>query len=172
MKKLIVIIAIASINSLVFAASITQTVEVPVGTPAASISITPPPAFNWGLFSIGTNDSPARTVSVTSGSNYDLFIRCDNTETFLAGSTGNMSEWDGVAYVTGGRKIRAKLQWYGGDQATFIDITSTDSSVLINKPSTTITTNVFFRQVIDMLDVSLASNIYRIILTFTAIERP
>lgn len=153
--------------------SVTQPLDIGIlGGGGDYLTLTPPPDYDWGNLDTGINQSSSQTVTVnTDNSTYGMKIKCNNTESYVTGSSGNMNEYDinSSTYVSGGKIIVDELEWKGGDQAIFIDITSIDTSVLTNATSTQIYTDIYYQQYVDYGDQKLPSGKnYQIINTFTA----
>jgi len=134
---------------------------------AHAIELTVPAAYDWGVLSIGENESSLQDIIVRSTAPYDLFIRADRTR---------LAEYDLASghYVSGGRELKDSLQWKEASMETYFYVDTIDLPVISGGSPTGsdgTVISLLFRQIVDYGDQALPDGlVYRIVLTYTAMN--
>lgn len=169
LKSLLVIAALGSTGA--FAAdTVTQVVTGNVGDAISLSATTPDRALT--LVPGGTaTDNVVLTVSSTGA--FTITAAADS-DTAKGTHNQNMSEWDGTAYVTSGSYLASPLQvsaaaTFGTPVTTPAEISTSGVVIFTGDTSVqngSVTANV--HQPVQYTDVVLASNTYRMSITYTA----
>lgn len=134
---------------------------------AHAIELTVPMSYDWGMLTVGDNESSLQDIVIKSTAPYDLFVRADRTklaEYHLANGS----------YVSGGRELANPLQWKEVSKGAYADVDTIDSPIVTGAPPTgsngTMST-IVFRQIVTYGDQSLPDGmVYRMVLTYTAMN--
>jgi hypothetical protein len=168
-KNLILFSVLLSILVIVPAvmAADTGTAEVS-GNPALSLSLTVTGSHSFGDMIVGDNvNTTSNSVKVTVGSNAPWAIGVSDDLTDAKPSVGKMVEWNGAAYVGGGKVLTDSFQ-VGSDSSTWVTLTGA-SQPLYSGNAGTIDNYPYFKQTIENADTRVGSgHVYRMVTTFTA----
>lgn len=137
---------------------------VPEAAQAQSIEVTPPTNITDWVFNPSLEQPQTQTgtcvINVTNTTdNWTLTAQDLNATT-----NGYMTEWDGSSYVTGGAKLHNAMNISATSEVTLPNVAGTNIATGTGNTSVEVT----FKQEIGYSDVVLATDTYRIVLTFEA----
>jgi hypothetical protein len=171
MKRMIlagvIAVAIATIASPAFAVTNTQTVTASLGS---SLSVTTAPTSSvssWTLASSGANTTSGGSIAVNSNVAYTISVTADKA---------TMSEWDGSAYVNGGKTLTTAMSVIASRSSGTATTPGVAATAVIGTSSTLATGtglgsdtySLTLSQPTVITDSALQTNSYHIVLTYTS----
>jgi hypothetical protein len=144
------------------------------GNPALFLELTVTGSQSFGDLSPGDNvNSTANTVNATVVTNapWAITVYDGLTDAKPGASVGSMAEWNGAAYVGGGKVLTDAFN-VGSDKDTYNALAGIGSpQTLYTGIAGTFYKYPYFKQTIEVGDTRVGSgNYYRIVVTFAAIE--
>lgn len=175
MKRLIALICVLGlVGGATVAYGVTDTASQVLSgntSPAITVTNVDLDETSWSLSVAGSpNEITGKTVRVECNANWQLTVKCGNTETPQEGSTGHLVPYVSAAYQTDPPCLVNALQWKGRDIAVYEEATSDDTAVIEADGVATAETliDMSFQQTIVMDDeVLTGSTVYRIDNTYT-----
>lgn len=176
MKRLIALICVLGlVGGATVAYGVTDTASQVLSgntSPAITVTNVDLDETNWSLSVAGPNELTAKTVRVECNANWQLTVKCGNTETPQVGSTGHLVPYVSAAYQTAPPCLVNALQWKGRDIAVYEDATSDDTAVIeadgVATNNTPVEIDMSFQQTVVYDDeVLTGSTVYRIDNTYT-----